>query len=119
MNKEVFKFNFVSIMCAGEYISAEKIDLVLCNFCFELFKLGQLHVHIKKDTDSLPRENIDQAHRSASEPERRTQQRAAETEALNEFVTFLAVVDMPVGQRHVAPAVGVSQARHPLPGEGG
>jgi hypothetical protein len=27
-NKEVLKFNFVSIKCAVEYISVEKIDLV-------------------------------------------------------------------------------------------
>ena len=57
--------------------------------------------------------------RSGSEPERRAQHRAAQGETLNEIIAFLAVVEVPVGQRHVAPTVGVNHTYHRLPSVGG
>jgi hypothetical protein len=109
------RFNFVSIACAGQYVNMNQIDKVECNFCLRTLKPGRLEA----ESSSFPARNKDLFTSISSEPECRSKHGAATAEILNELVVLLVITEVPVGQQCVAPAKGISHARHPLPGGGG
>ena len=109
------RFNFVSIAYAGQYVNMDQIDKAEYKFCLGPLEPGRLEA----ESSSLPARNKDLFTSIRSEPERRSKHGAAAAEILYELVVLLVITEVPVSQQRVAPAEGISHARHPLPGGGG